>query len=170
MTLGTNCNEIPIKLQQLWHRKIKLKMSPAQRWPFCFGVLTGYNCHQRLDWWCARYNHHVAISLLLDRCGRDFKCHDDVIKWKRLPRYWPFVRGIQRSPVNFPHKGQWRGALLFSLICTLNKRLSKQSLGWWFQTPMRSLWRHYNEFSGLFSEWYFQYGQQIWPSGEWQKT
>ena len=31
--------------------------------------------------------------------------------------YWPFVRGIHRSPVNSPHKGQWRGALLFSLIC-----------------------------------------------------
>ena len=24
----------------------------------------------------------------------------------------------------------------------LNKRLSKQSLGWWFQTTSRSLWRH----------------------------
>ena len=44
--------------------------------------------------------------------------HDDVIKWKHFPRYWPFVRGIHRSPVNSPHKGQWRGALLFSLICT----------------------------------------------------
>ena len=44
--------------------------------------------------------------------------HDDVIKWKHFPRYWPFVRGIHRSPVNAPHKGQWRGALIFSLICT----------------------------------------------------
>ena len=50
--------------------------------------------------------------------------HDDVIKWKDFPRYWPFVRGIHRSPVNSPHKGQWRGALMFSLICALNKRLS----------------------------------------------
>ena len=25
--------------------------------------------------------------------------HDDVIKWKHFPRYWPFVRGIYRSPV-----------------------------------------------------------------------
>ena len=41
----------------------------------------------------------------------------DVIKWKPFPRYWPFVRGIHRSPVNSPHKGQWRGALMFSLIC-----------------------------------------------------
>ena len=43
--------------------------------------------------------------------------HDDVIKWKHFPRYWPFVRGIHRSPVNSPHKGQWSGALMFSLIC-----------------------------------------------------
>ena len=43
--------------------------------------------------------------------------HDDVIKWKYLLRYWPFVRGIHRSLVNSPHKGQWRGALMFSLIC-----------------------------------------------------
>ena len=32
--------------------------------------------------------------------------HDDVIKWKYFPRYWPFLRGIHRSPVNSPHKGQ----------------------------------------------------------------
>ena len=44
--------------------------------------------------------------------------HDDVIKWKRFPRYWPFMRGIHRSSMNSPHKGQWRGALMYSLICT----------------------------------------------------
>ena len=27
----------------------------------------------------------------------------------------PVTRGIHRSPVNFPHKGQWRGALMFFL-------------------------------------------------------
>ena len=47
--------------------------------------------------------------------------HDDVIKWKHFPRNWPIVRGIHRSrwipQVNSPHKGQWRGALMFSLIC-----------------------------------------------------
>ena len=43
--------------------------------------------------------------------------HDDVIKWKHFPRYWPFVRGIHRLPANSPHKGQWRRALIFSLIC-----------------------------------------------------
>ena len=34
-----------------------------------------------------------------------------------FPRYWPFMWGIHRSTVNSPHKGQWRGALMFSLIC-----------------------------------------------------
>ena len=61
-----------------------------------------------------------------------------------FPRHWLFVRGIHRSLVNSPHKGQWRGALMFSLIYALNKRLSKQSWGWWFETPTRSLWSHCN--------------------------
>ena len=43
--------------------------------------------------------------------------HDDVIKWKHCPRYWPYVRGIIRSTVNSLHKGQWCGALVFPLIC-----------------------------------------------------
>ena len=47
-----------------------------------------------------------------------FNKHDDVIKWKHFRRYWPFVRGIHRSPVISPHTGQWRRALMFSLICT----------------------------------------------------
>ena len=53
--------------------------------------------------------------------------HDDIIKWTHFPRYWPFLRGIRRSPVNSPGKGQWRGAVKFSLIyasmnCWVNNR------------------------------------------------
>ena len=43
--------------------------------------------------------------------------YDDVIRWKHFPCHWPFVQGIYRSPMNSPHKGQWRRALMFSLIC-----------------------------------------------------
>ena len=46
-----------------------------------------------------------------------YPTHDDVIKWKHFSRYWPFVQGIHRSQVNSPQKSQWRGALMFSLIC-----------------------------------------------------
>ena len=31
----------------------------------------------------------------------------------------------------------------------LNKRLSKQSWGWWFETPSRPLWRHSNVLHGF---------------------
>ena len=56
--------------------------------------------------------------------------HYDVIKWKHFPRYWPFVRGIHRSPVNSPHKGQWRGALMFTLICArLNGWVNNREAG-----------------------------------------
>ena len=52
--------------------------------------------------------------------------HDNVIKWKHFPRYWPFVRGIHRSPVNPPRKGQWCGPLMLSLIYAW--------INWWFES------------------------------------
>ena len=70
--------------------------------------------------------------------------HDDVIKWKHFPRSWPFVRGIHRSPVNSPHKGQWRGALMFSLICAwINGQVNNREAGL-YETPSRPRWRHCN--------------------------
>ena len=69
--------------------------------------------------------------------------HDDVIKWKHFPRNWPFVRGIHCLPVNSPQRPVTR-SFDVSFICTLNKRLRKQSWGWWFEAPSRPLWRHCN--------------------------
>ena len=62
-------------------------------------------------------DQHWLKYLLVHEFHELSSIHDDVIKWKNFPRYWPFVRGIHRSPVNSPHKGQWRGALMFSVIC-----------------------------------------------------
>ena len=70
---------------------------------YCYDWDPGGHCRGIHDWL------FKSLQLILK--------HDDVIKWKHFPRYWPFVRGIHRSPVNSPHKGQWRGALMFSLIC-----------------------------------------------------
>ena len=67
--------------------------------------------------------HIYSAKLIASQCN-DYgsiwyaSIHDDVIKWKPFPRNWPFVRGIHRSPVNSPHKGQWRGALTFPSMCT----------------------------------------------------
>ena len=90
---------------------------------------------------------YKLVSYFNYPCGDFFPLnHDGVIKWKHFPRYRPFVWGIHRWPVNSPHKGQWCGALMFSLIFVLNKRLSKQSWGWWFEMPSLSLWRHCNTY------------------------
>ena len=35
----------------------------------------------------------------------------------------------------------------------LNKLLSKQSRGWWFETPSRPLWRHFNDIYRLYVYW-----------------
>ena len=60
--------------------------------------------------------HQPIVAKLRNIATLVWVNHDDVIKWKHFPRNWPFVREIHRSPVNFPHKGQWRGALMFSLM------------------------------------------------------
>ena len=64
-----------------------------------------------------RYTLYIQFGAVTTR--NFFQNHDDVIKWKHFPCYCPFVRGIHRSPVKSPHKGQWRGALMFSSICVL---------------------------------------------------
>ena len=59
----------------------------------------------------------TRFRIEMRRIGFSLHDRDDVIKWKPFPRYCSFVRGISRSPGNSPHKCQWRGALMFSLIC-----------------------------------------------------
>ena len=45
----------------------------------------------------------------------------------------------------FPSQRPVTRSLIFSLICALKNRLSKQSWGLWFETPSFSLWHHCNE-------------------------
>ena len=57
----------------------------------------------------------------------------------------------------------------------LNKRLSKQSLGWWFEKPSRPLWRHYNVIAEISTwltdfilsiKWWFDFKQEIYLGRE----
>ena len=81
--------------------------------------------------------------------------HDDVIKWKHFPRNWPFVREIHRSPVNFPHKGQWRGALMFSLIYAwINDWVNNREAG--------DLRRHHGHYDVIIMLW-LRYLQTWYP-------
>ena len=69
--------------------------------------------------------------------------HDDVIKWKHFRVTGPLCGN---SPVTGEFLSQrpvtWSFDIFFDL--RLNKRLSKQSWGWWFETPSCSIWRHCN--------------------------
>ena len=116
----------------------------------CFSYLTellienesisvGHKCWHGRDrkWW--RYFHRKCHFGANNRYDKNVP-QDDVMKWKHFPRYWPFVRGIHRSPVNSPHKGQWRGALIFSLICAwINGWVNKHEAG-----GLRRLRTHYD--------------------------
>ena len=103
-----------------------------------------------------RWRHQMEIfSALLALCvgnsrwipltktsDAEFWCllWSDVIKWQHFRRYWPFVRGIRRSPVDSTHKGQWRRVLMFSLICArTNGSAKNQDAG-----DLRSRDAHYD--------------------------
>ena len=79
----------------------------------------------------------TGVTVAVDRLQQHY--HDDVMEWKYCPCYWPFVWGIHRSPMNSPHKGQWRGVDVFFDL-RLNKRMSKQSWSWWFETQSHQWW------------------------------
>ena len=85
--------------------------------------------------------HSYYLRLLYCHGGSRMIAHYDVIEWKPFLHYWPFVRGIPRSPANSPHKSQWHGALMFYLICTWTNGWV-QSWRRWFETLSHPLWRH----------------------------
>ena len=72
--------------------------------------------------------HYFSIGTFQEN---QFK-HDDVIKRKHFPHYWPFVRGIHRL---IPRTKASDAELWCLFYVRLNKRLSKQSRRWWFDTP-----------------------------------
>ena len=86
---------------------------------------------------------------------QNLEYHDDVIKWKHFPRYWPFVREIHRwIPLT---KASDAELWCFFDLC-LNKRWSKPSKRWWFESLSCSLWRHCN---GTRNHWYSRKHRQI---------
>ena len=79
---------------------------------------------------CASVFHRLSLISIM-HCGvimtwtsscQILTVQDDIIKWKHFLPYWSFMRGIYQSLVNSPHKGQRRGAWIFSLICTWTNR------------------------------------------------
>ena len=107
-------NTVAISSKAIWIRRVEF-------WYFGKWVKVIALGWSEIWLWPQRLLHSSWSDTIATRA-----CHDDVIKWKHFQRYWPFVREIDRSPVNSPHKGQWRGALIFFtcdwLNCWVNNR------------------------------------------------
>ena len=90
--------------------------------PLLYDISWEHSCCHWTRVWCTMFLcltqcWYVCLYFLSVSNQLSVHLHDDVIKWRHFLRYWPFVQGIHWSPVNSPHKGQWCGALMFSLIC-----------------------------------------------------
>ena len=124
----TRCRYFAIYRYMCKYICIKRILKTMTKSLFRHGRLTHHNVLDKSDW-CRKSICHTPNELFMMLQVHGWsgngelqydvyqELHDDVIKWKHLPRHWPFVRGNHRSPVTSPHKGQWRGALMFSLIC-----------------------------------------------------
>ena len=82
----------------------------------CAGTITLVLVSNHKEYVLLCFLNPLATCDITIRKQRITKLHDDVINWKHFRRYWPFVKGIHLSPVDSRHKGQWRGALMFSLV------------------------------------------------------
>ena len=94
------------RIMEPWYHQTRIIGVPVNRQLHSPSLVCGGQ-KQEAGW---RKKKHALVTgdcvcRIVSGVGRD-----DVIKWKHFPRYWPFVRGIHRSPVESPHKGQWLGA------------------------------------------------------------
>ena len=80
--------------------------------------------------WRWRANQKQDFHRMTPSCWPRKRKHDDAMTWKRVPHYWPFVTGINWSPLDFPCKGPVMR--VFSL-------LSVWTSCWWrHETPWNS--------------------------------
>ena len=87
----------------------------------------------------------VTSAIVRDAAAISNTWHDEVIKIETFSALLALCAG--NSPVSGEFPAQRLVTRSFNVFYDLrpNKRLSKKSRCWWFETPSRSLWRHCNE-------------------------
>ena len=120
---GNKFSEILIKKQNNYFNKMRTNVSSAKCRPFCWcsGVLEVRSKYKRipsLRSHCTNQDDNPCLyNIMIMITANQFDLTYAMMTSQHFPPYWPFVRGNHRSPVNSPNKGQWGGALMFSLIC-----------------------------------------------------
>ena len=102
-----------------WQLAVQLMKKIWSKWHFLFNkniLDTMWLIGETTQWW---RNRMKTFSVLLAICAGN----------SPVPGEFPAQRPVTRS---------------FDVFFDLhpNKQLSKQSWGWWFETPSRPLWRH----------------------------
>ena len=117
-SLGTNFSEILIEIQTFSLKKIRLKISSVKCCSFRLGLNVLIQCILPTN---PSEIYNVIFELIqyqLPMNPSGISRHHDVIKWNDLPHHRLFVRGIHRSPVNFPHNWSVTGSFdVFFDLC-----------------------------------------------------
>ena len=92
---------------------------------------------------CSRLGSLIAPQLAM-MVGEMLLTHDDVSNGN-IYRVTGHLCGEFTGPGEFPAQRPVTRTFDVFFDLRLNKRLSKQSWGWWFETLSRPLWRHCNE-------------------------
>ena len=143
--LGTNFNEILIEILTFWFKKMHLKMSSAKWRPFCLGL----NVLTTLHIWRLGFRYAgdvwaiplVHFECMVSWCSSRWAQNTEVSKsWLRhqMETFSALLAlCVGNSPVTgeFPSQRPVTGSFGDFSDLRLNKRLSKQSWGWWFKTP-----------------------------------
>ena len=74
-------------------------------WWWWWYILTNYKINNKqLTFQLRSWNPRWLPTKAINCSNKMVLPGTDVNKWKHFPRYWPFVRGIRRPPMNSPHK------------------------------------------------------------------
>ena len=107
------CNFIPFHMLHRFCISYASEILCDNRQQCCLSVWSEIICRRTLVFMkLTNHFHLVGCAFVSGNWLISIVFHDDVSKSKHFPRYWPFVWGIYRSPVNSPLKGQWRGVLI----------------------------------------------------------
>ena len=137
--LGTNFSENLSEIYTSSLKKIHLKMSLGKWQPFCLGLNVLMLYIMPWDDW-RNFRHH---SLMI------YEFTPESLSWWRhqmetFSALLAICAGNSPVPGEFPAQRPVTRSFDVFFDLRLNKRLSKQPWGWWFETPAWSLWRHHN--------------------------
>ena len=118
-------------------------------WGECVGsgvnyVPQGHGILAYRSWTMMVLWHRNTFCITGPLWGESISDHDCVITWKHFLYYWPFVRGIQWSLLDSPHKGPSNAELRCFLCCWPEQAL-KQTVEYLVKWDvMMLMWHHSN--------------------------